>query len=666
MKKIFTLTAICALLFSASVTAQDFPSDPGTLMVDLELIAADFSSGDTIANQAPEGSGAYASGTTLTITAKTIQGYTFEKWSDEVTDASRQITLTESMSLTALYTHNSYSILFKNDNGETLSEGNYFYGDEVTVPDTPVKDATDEFTYTFIGWNPQVGPVTGPQTYIAVWDTTTNRYPVTFFDWDGETVLYADTLAYGTMPQYKGQTPTRETTEGTIYTWSGWDPELHAVTKGENNYTATYTDMLLEFEVTIVYDKDTTIQTISWGEEIELNAQDNTDRHFVQWQDGLVENPRNVTIISDTTFVAEYADSYVNVAVAANQWTFFCLPQLMIADGWNEDMLVTSDLAGVAWGTYNGAVRAEARSGWETPEMFNALQGYIIYSTKAGNLRLNVYAENLMKEAITVPLETYEAEHAQNANWNFIGNPYNTELSAAAITAQGLTDASATIWNGTGYTNELLSSQNLTFQPLQAFFIQTDGEGSLSFSGAQSPAPARTAQVEENSRIDIEATAGGYTDKTRVIFRSNSSLKYEAGRDASKFMTATAPVQMYFLDVDNIQCAQMVRPAGNDAMRLGYMIRTAGEMEINMPVYAEDYELYDALTDRSYNLSETVSIYSEAGTYNNRLSLRPIKRVPTAVDNAVAGSTTTKLMLNGQLYIVRDGKMFTVQGTQAK
>ena len=162
MKKIFTLTAICALLFSSSVTAQDFPSDPGTLMVDLELIAADISSGDTIANQAPEGSGAYASGTTLTITAKTIQGYTFEKWSDEVTDTIRQITLTESMSLTALYTHNSYSILFKNDNGETLSEGNYFYGDTVTVPETPVKDATDEFTYTFIGWNPQVGPVTDP------------------------------------------------------------------------------------------------------------------------------------------------------------------------------------------------------------------------------------------------------------------------------------------------------------------------------------------------------------------------------------------------------------------------------------------------------------------------------------------------------------------------
>ena len=180
-----------------------------------------------------------------------------------------------------------------------------------------------------------------------------------------------------------------------------------------------------EFEVTIVYDKDTTIQTISWGEEIELNAKDNTDRHFVQWQDGLVENPRNVTIVSDTTFVAEYSDSYVNIAVAASQWTFFCLPQLMIADGWNADMLVTSDLAGVAWGTYNGAVRAEARSGWETPEMFNALQGYIIYSTKAGNLRLNVYAENLVKEAMTVPMETYEAEHAQNANWNFIGNPYN-------------------------------------------------------------------------------------------------------------------------------------------------------------------------------------------------------------------------------------------------
>ena len=101
-------------------------------------------------------------------------------------------------------------------------------------------------------------------------------------------------------------------------------------------------------------------------------------------------------------------------------------------------------------------------------------------------------------------------------------------------------------------------------------------------------------------------------------------------------------------------------------MRIGYMLRNAGDIEISMPYYADSYELYDALTDRSYDLGENISIYSEAGTFNDRLQLRPIRTLVTAIESNAVSSQITKIMLNGQLYIVRDGKMFSVQGREVR
>lgn len=665
MKKIFTLIAVLGILSSASMQAQDFPSDPGTLTVTLTLSAVDEATDDSIPGYAPVGSGAYEAGTSLTLTAQTIPGYTFVRWSDEETTMSRQFTVNEPTDLQARYSHDEYTIIFLDANGQELSNKTYFYGEAIEVPDDPEKEGDAQYSYTFSGWSPTVpATATGSQTFTPQFTQSINRYEITFLDRDEETVLRVDTLEFGAMPQFNGTLP-NDTIDGTVYTWVGWTPELHQVASDET-YVANYSESTLTFTVTVIIgDGQPTEQEVAWGNTIVLEAQDTDDEHFLRWSDGSEESYRQVTITSDSTFIAEFGPSFVDISVAANQWTFFCLPQPMIGDGWSSDMFVTTELAGVKWGTYNGAVRAQAKSGWETPATYNATQGYILYSTQAGRLRLNIYPENLMQDELTVPLVAYEAEFAQNANWNFVGNPYNAIVTPQSYSISGIQDASAFVWDGVGYTNTLV--EELTLQPLQAFFIQAEEESELSFAGANNPAPARrTAQVEENSRIDIQATAGDYTDKTRVLFRENSSVKYEAGRDAAKFMTATAPIQMYFLDVDNIECAQMVRPAGEDNIRLGYMLSQAGNIEINMPIYADGYELYDALTDRSYDLFETVSIYSEKGSFNDRLQLRPIRKVTTAIDNSSAAVKTAKLIINGQLFLIRDGKMYSVQGVEVK
>ncbi len=559
--------------------------------------------------------------------------YTFIGWEPEIAAATEDATYSANFTDEMIQIH--VVTIIRNDTSSQTVD----WGTELTF------EASEVEGYTFSGWsngvveNPLHITVTKDTVLTAIYER--NYYEIIFFDYDGTTILERDTVEHGVVPQYGGTTPTRETAEGHKYTFTGWNPDIVAATENAT-YTAVYSDSLLQFTVLFIMNKDTMPATVAWGTEHTMDAADIEGMHFVRWSDGETDNPRNAVITSDTVFIAIYSESYLNIPMAANDWTFICLPMFNMSDYSYTSSLFTfvpnegGNAPQLSWGAYNGATRASAASGWENYEEteFNAGKGYIVSSPVAGTLKIEAYAENLQTEQATLALQQYAATHEQNANWNFIGNPLNRSLSANEISVDGINDASITIWNGTGYMNELIGQDGTaTIDPLQAFFFQTTAQGTaMTFAQQGNPAPSRV-MPSENSRIDIEATAGGYTDRTRVIFRANSSLRYEAGRDASKFLTSSAPVQLYFIDVDNVQCAQMVRPTGNDIMHLGFMMHQAGEMTINMPVFAGDYELYDALTNRSYDLNEQITIYSERGTFNNRLELRPVERAYTSVDN---------------------------------
>ena len=112
----------------------------------------------------------------------------------------------------------AYTITFKNGDNNTIQSG---LVEEGTMPEyngtTPTKTATEQYTYTFNGWDPAITEVTADATYTAQFSSTPRTYDVTLNTNGG-------TISSGNVESYtygEGATlPTDVTREG--YTFGGW------------------------------------------------------------------------------------------------------------------------------------------------------------------------------------------------------------------------------------------------------------------------------------------------------------------------------------------------------------------------------------------------------------------------------------------------------------
>ena len=176
--------------------------------------------------------------------------YAFAGWSPTVESVSGEATYK------AVYdsTLQKYAIQFMNGEEPLLSK-DVEYG---TVPkydgDTPTKPATKEYSYSFVGWTPEISKVTEATSYTAKFDSTLNKYMVVFQN--GAKVLQSSEIEYGMVPAYKGETPLKSSTAKYDYAFSSWSPTLAKVTD-EVTYTALFDSTIRSYEIAFVSEGET-------------------------------------------------------------------------------------------------------------------------------------------------------------------------------------------------------------------------------------------------------------------------------------------------------------------------------------------------------------------------------------------------------------------------
>lgn len=156
----------------------------------------------------------------------------------------------------------TYNVTWQNYDGAVLEVDEEVV--EGTMPTfdsvTPAKASDAQYDYVFAGWTPEVVAVVNNITYTATFTEELRSYTVVWKDENGD-VLETDTnVPYGTVPEYNGDEPTKESTVAYDYTFDGWAEEIIAV-EGDATYTATYKEELRNYNVTWKNEDGTVIKT---------------------------------------------------------------------------------------------------------------------------------------------------------------------------------------------------------------------------------------------------------------------------------------------------------------------------------------------------------------------------------------------------------------------
>ncbi|MBR6068602.1 MAG: leucine-rich repeat protein [Bacteroidales bacterium] len=256
------------------------------------------------------GSGDYAEGLEIEISATPAEHYHFAQWNDGNTDNPRTITVTSDSTFTAVFAINQHTVTVVSADTEmgTVSEsGTYDYGSEIQISATPADG------YGFVAWND--GNTDNPRTIIVTEDIT---YTATFGTLRTITVLSADE----TMGTVSGSGIYVEGAQVEIsaeavehYHFTQWndgstDNPRTITVAGDSTFTASFA--IDRFTIT-VESADETMGTVSesntydYGTEMQISATASEHYHFVQWNDGNTDNPRTITVTEDATYRAEFA-----------------------------------------------------------------------------------------------------------------------------------------------------------------------------------------------------------------------------------------------------------------------------------------------------------------------------------------------------------------------
>lgn len=340
----------------------------------------------------------------------------------------------------------------------------------------------------------------------------------------------------------------------------------------------------------------------------------------------------------------------IKIPVVAKKWYFFSFP-------FDIELSNIKFNGQMVWRYYDGEWRAMHGSGsWKDMkgEKLERGRGYIFQASKAGTLTLSIPNASFNANDWKQQLEQYISENAQDASWNFIGNPFQSYYELADLGFDG----PITWWNPNTNSYEAFSplDDDMSMYPFMAFFVQKpEGVDEAEFFGeyretknqkddpnhrasAKKRRMARRARAAaDRMLVNLTVTDGNNSDRTRVVFNNKASEAYEVGVDASKFVSGEAP-QIYSLDALNVRYAINERPAGDGVVRLGFYAPASGTYTLQCQRNDCPVTLKDCLTGMTIELNAetTYEFLADKGYDETRFILNANGEEESSIESVTA------------------------------
>ena len=261
--------------------------------------------------------------------------------------------------------------------------------------------------------------------------------------------------------------------------------------------------------------------------------------------------------------------------------------------------------------------------------------------------------------------KTKEKDH----NWNLIG--VVSYANTGESTQQGNTNF---LYEYVSATDTYIpkTSNGYDFKALHAYMVQYAGD--INWTSHIAPIAPQAIAAKENATSEDEIHRLSldliYNDKTldQTFFQledGEATQMFDLNIDMTKIINSGANI--YSISSDNNQLAGNVLPIQETVIPIGVVISAAGEYTFAMPegTYGIVVELIDYETNSRTNmLLDNYTVNLGKGTFENRFALhvKPNKTTTSIVDVNTNTTGVKKYLIDGVLYMQKDGVLYDAQG----
>ena len=260
-----------------------------------------------------------------------------------------------------------------------------------------------------------------------------------------------------------------------------------------------------------------------------------------------------------------------------------------------------------------------------------------------------------------------------DSNWNFIGVPSYADKNETT------TNENVKYFYDYDHASDsytvTANGGPKTFNSMFAYMVQFAGTidwSRFTFNGAQGLAAkkANAAYNQHNLRLELQQS-GSKLDHTFIQLQDEEATEmFDMNSDLCKIINAGSNIySIITTESTPIQVAGNVMPTQETIIPIGIVTSAAGEYTFAMPEGTDGIvvELIDYETNTRTNmLLDNYTVNLGKGTFDNRFALhvKPDKTT-TSVDNIgneATGDKVKKYLIDGILYMQKDGVLYDAQG----